>query len=105
MENKKHQKNELLKAYKNLWKMMNVKERVIFCILTCFMLLRCFAVIMTTQILACLVDVISGRRGNIFGFPLPVSWSIIQVIIFCHVLIAVIWLLSVTLSGIIRNYH
>lgn len=97
-------KNELLNAYRNLWKIMNNKDRVIFCVMTVLSLFRCFAVIMTTQILACLTNVISGQGGSIFGIHLPDTWNIIQVVIFCHVLIAIVWIISVILSGVTRKY-
>jgi len=101
---KGNRKNELFNAYVGLWKIMNNKERVIFCFLAVLMLLRCFAVIMTTQILACLVDVISGQGASIFGIGLPNSWTVIQVVIFCHIILTLIWMLCVLLTSTIRKF-
>ena len=96
--------NELLKAYRNLWKMMGLKNKIIFCVLTFLVMFRSFAIISTTQILACLVEVISGQVGVIWGYSIPVEWTPAQVVIFTYVLITIIWILCAVLNNYIKKY-
>lgn len=104
MKKQKEFKHNMLTTYKSLWKIMSRKDKVLFCFLTFLVLFRCFAVISTTQILACLVDVFAGKTGHIWGIPLPEHWTPIQVVIFTHALIMFIWLFCDILVNFLRKY-
>lgn len=104
MEEKNKKKYELITAYKGLWKIMLPKEKIGF--VCCFFLVifRCFALITITQVLSCLINEISGARGNIFGFLMPDHWTVIQTIIFAHIVLIVVWCITAVIGHIIRRF-
>ena len=104
MKSKQKVNNELIKAYKHLWELMNNKEKTGFIFLVFLVVFRCFSIIAITQVLACLVNEISGIEGNIFGFKLPSNWNVIQIIIFTHILLIVIWCITAVIGHLIRVF-
>ena len=80
----KEKTSNFFKAYKIIWQVMNFKEKLCAIFITLACVFKCFANILITQVLACVVSKLEGRSGVVLGISLPKSWTVIQVVIFCR---------------------
>ncbi len=100
----KNSKISLAYAYKILFGVMSKKDKWHFAFLTLLALVKCFATVMITQVIACVVAKFEGGVSTIFGIALPSTWSTVGVVIFSYALVAFMWVLSAIIGDFIKKY-
>lgn len=100
----KEKTSNFFKAYKIIWQVMNFKEKISAILITLACVFKCFANILITQVLACVVSKLEGKSGIVLGFSLPKSWTVIEVVIFCYSLVALSLIVGFIISNILKKF-